>query len=212
MVSLEHVLNALSQPLPGWEAQMLMTPDPFRVQSPPQHKEESCRLSSVMILLLADSLSDEPKLTLTVRSFQLSHHAGQVSLPGGGIDEGETKEMAALREAREEIGVAEHDIRVVGKLSHLYIPVSNNLMFPIVGVTSSDTTFYPDPREVHEVFTVPVSQLLKEDVVEHRPWSFRGKESSYPYWNLHNDIPVWGATAMILSEFAEVIKNQLGKS
>lgn len=202
----EKIRAALQNDKPGWQAQVLMTPDPYRLKKPPVHKQESCRRSAVMVLLVQDEETATVQVTLTVRSKALKHHAGQVSFPGGGIDPGETVVEAALRESQEEVGINPADVEILGELTHLYIPVSNNLMFPIVGCVNSDVTFYPDPREVHEVFTVPVSTLFDRTIVQQKDWTIQGKATSFPYWNIHGEVPVWGATAMILSELVELIR------
>ena len=141
-----------------------------------------------------------PTLPLTLRHADLPHHPGQVSLPGGGLDDGESAADAALREAHEEIGVAPADVRLIGPLSSLWVIVSNFVLFPFVGVMDHRPEFQPAAREVERLIEVPLADVRDPARVH---WSRRdrdGVQVEYPYFDVAGH-HVWGATAMVLSEF-----------
>jgi len=110
-------------------------------------------------LLLVYPHDDTLHIALTVRGSGLRNHTGQVSLPGGRVDQGETFEVAALREATEEIGVDPNAVEVLGRLTPLHIPVSGFLLHPIVGYTSMRPAFQRAEWEVARIIAAPVNRL-----------------------------------------------------
>jgi 8-oxo-dGTP pyrophosphatase MutT (NUDIX family) len=145
---------------------------------------------------------------LTVRGSNLRHHTGQVSLPGGRLDGGESVEEAALREAHEEVGVAPADVEVLGRLTSLPVFVSGHLLHPVVGVTSRRPTFSLASHEVDRLIEVPVA-LLREP--ERVLWEERTRilppqgVMNVPYFDVLDE-RVWGATAMVLAEFVALVE------
>ncbi len=128
-------------------------------------------------------------------------HSGQISLPGGSQEAGESLQETALREACEEIGAACAELDVLGQLSPLYIPPSNFLVTPTVGWADQRPDFRCDPREVAELIEVPLSALFDRNVMKREPWTLRGATVEVPFYQI-GPHKVWGATAMILSEFS----------
>lgn len=100
-------------------------------------------------------------IPLTLRPLSLQHHAGQVCLPGGRVEAGETIFEAAFREFREELGVDAKVIANCGQLSPQYVYASNNLVHPVVALIDHPGTWHPDPVEVAEVITLPLKQLQR---------------------------------------------------
>ena len=131
-------------------------------------------------------------------------HGGQISLPGGSQEAGESLRQTALREAREEIGAACAQVELLGELSPIYIPPSNFLVTPTVGCVDQPPDFRCDPREVDELIEVPLSALFDRDVVKREPWVLRGATVEVPFYQI-GPHKVWGATAMILSEFSMLL-------
>lgn len=138
----------------------------------------------------------------------LRRHTGQVSLPGGSVDAGESIEMAALREASEEVGVPPASVRLLGRLTPLHIPVSGFLLHPVVGVADERPPFLPAEWEVARILEVSISRLRDRTLLKHerqtRQRDGRAIEVDVPYFDADGE-KVWGATAMVLAEFLALI-------
>ncbi|MPY89432.1 MAG: NUDIX domain-containing protein [Luteitalea sp.] len=195
-----RVRVALAGPLPGPTAQMTMVPRP-RVGEPPARAPGS-RRAAALILVYPQPV--EAHLLLTVRAVTLPQHAGQVSLPGGALDAGETAEDAALREAQEEVGVDPSRVRILGALSTVHIPISRFSVRPIVAVTSAPLELRPDTREVARLLEIPITELMDPTRVRLTHWPIRDCDHDIPYFDLQGEV-VWGATAMMLAEFVQVM-------
>nr|MBA3899673.1 CoA pyrophosphatase [Bacteroidota bacterium] len=135
-------------------------------------------------------------------------HSGQISFPGGKFELADkTENITALRETREEIGIDDTKIQILGSLTKLYISPSNFLVSPFIGYLHSRPVFYPDAREVEIIIEVELSNLIKA-------FSHIKEKSIKTSADLMISAPsidvlghqVWGATAMISSEFIEVVK------
>lgn len=151
-------------------------------------------------------------IPLTVRGAGLRQHSGQVSLPGGRVEVGETPEAAALREASEEIGVEGASVEVLGRLSSLEIPVSGHLLHPIVGAAQATPTFRNASGEVDRLLEIPLSRLADPGVVKSETWPRPRKPQEsmiVPFFELDGE-KVWGATAMVLAELLAVL-DEVGK-
>lgn len=199
-----HITLKLSEPLPGIEAQFRMAPlsagnIPDRGKPPP-----GIRQSAVMLLLF-NSESDT-ECILTLRSNALLHHGNQISLPGGRKELDESAEETALRETYEEVGIHPDSVEILGQLTPLHVPVSGNVIQPVVGWMNGLPALRPDHREVAEAFTLPVRHFIDPVFLKKTNRILRGLDYEIPYWDVHR-IPLWGATAMILSEFCEIIIN-----
>ena len=170
------------QPRSGWQAGVI----------PP-----GSRVAAALVLLYP--IGHHVHLVLTRRAGTLGQHAGQVSLPGGAVDGDETVEAAALREAREEIGLETTCLRVLGRLSPLYIPVSNYALHPVVAVSDRRPTLVPAAAEVAHILEIRLDELRDPERLRHgRRW--RGDEAIVvPYFELQGE-RVWGATAMVLGD------------
>ena len=196
---------ALSRPLPGLDAQLRMAPNPRLGWDP---KKFPAGAQSGAALLLVYPHEGALLVPLTVRGSELRNHTGQVSLPGGRVDDGETIEMAALREAAEEIGVDPATVQVIGRLTPLHIPVSGFILHPVVGVTDARPKFHPAEWEVARIIEAPVERLCDPGVVlrEGRLRDTGGDpiEVDVPFYDIDGE-KVWGATAMVLAEFCAIL-------
>ena len=198
--------QALAAPLPGLEAQLRMAPRP-RVGWDPDRVPDGLRDAAALVLLYPHD--GRLHVPLTVRGGGMRTHTGQVSLPGGSVDDGESIEAAALREAVEEVGVDPADVNILGRLTSLHIPVSGFLLHPVVGVASGRPCFQTAEWEVARLLEVPLSVLDDPDTRRserrQRPADGRVIEIEIPYFAFEGE-KVWGATAMILAEFVAVIR------
>lgn len=201
----QHLLEALSKPLPGLAAQLMMAPTP-RVGWDPLKVPEGTRDGAALVLVYPHD--DAYLLPLTVRGSGLRNHTGQVSLPGGRVDDGETIEAAALREAEEEIGVARGSVQVLGRLTPLHIPVSNFLLHPVVGFVTARPVFNRAEWEVARIIEPTIGQLRDPGIIkrEFRTRTTAGEtvQIDVPFFDIESE-KVWGATAMVLAEFCAIL-------
>jgi 8-oxo-dGTP pyrophosphatase MutT (NUDIX family) len=202
-----YLLRRLNEPLPGAAVQKRFAPRPPHKGWAPDLVPDTARRAAALILLYPGQAG--PSLPLTVRRHDLPQHPGQISLPGGAIDEGEAPVDAALREAHEEIGVERDSVRIIGALSSFFVIVSNFVVYPFIGVSDVRPDFRPEAREVAEVLEAPVQELLDR---ARTGWDRRPRESimvDLPYMKTGSHM-VWGATAMILGEFGALFDERFG--
>ena len=193
--------NALKAPLPGAPAQEFLAPRPRR-EWPPAF--DPARLRQAAGLLLVFPIVHRAHIVLTVRADTLDRHRGQVSLPGGGVEPGETFEQAALREAREEIALPIDDVRVLGGLTPLDIPVSGFRLYPIVAVTGARPILTPADGEVVRILEVAVDELTAPERLVSVERERGGRAIIVPAFHVGGE-EIWGATAMVLAEFLAVL-------
>jgi 8-oxo-dGTP pyrophosphatase MutT (NUDIX family) len=183
--------------LPGLESQCKMAPV-GRISFP---KGGNPATGSVLLLLYPE---ESIHIVMIRRTDYPGPHSGQISFPGGKTEPADRDPAhTALREAREETGVPERDIEILGQISPLYIPVSNFSIVPVVGFTGTKPRFKPDPREVNYLITPLLSDFLREDSVRTKTILIGNETITAPYYHINNE-EVWGATAMIMSEFLEI--------
>jgi 8-oxo-dGTP pyrophosphatase MutT (NUDIX family) len=188
----------LAGTLPGLEAQLRFMPTPPRTGWKPGDFPSDARIAAGLLLLYPGERGTS--IALTVRASHLKRHAGQISLPGGATDEGETLVQAALREAHEEIGVDPARVRILGQLTPVHVLVSGFTLHPIVGITDERPEFQPAAHEVEEVIEISIDDLQDASNIRRGTRTREGLAIEYPYFDLRGS-HVWGATAMILGEF-----------
>jgi 8-oxo-dGTP pyrophosphatase MutT (NUDIX family) len=196
-IRLDRWRAVLSTTLPGDEAQQLMAP---AYRGSFQHTGKPLK-AGVMILLYP--FQNDVNLVFIKRNEYEGHHSGQVSFPGGAFEPDDRSLLeTALRETREELGIDE-EIQILGTLTPLHIPVSNFMVYPAVGWTISRPEFKPDPTEVKYLIESPVGTLLDPSNRDLETITRHGKEIVTPYYKIGKE-KIWGATAMILSEFLQL--------
>lgn len=193
----------LKKPLPGLSYQMKMSSQRRFRELFDFSKILSPRNSSVLVLLYESG--DSIRLVLIKRPDYIGTHGGQISLPGGRHEKTDHDlEATALRETQEEIGVPTDKIKVIGKLTELFIPPSNYLVQPFVGYFEGVPEFIPDPKEVERIIEISLNDLLDDNrVVMQKIKLPVGITFEAPGYDINGDI-IWGATAMMLSEFKEI--------
>ncbi len=194
----------MAGPRPGEAAQSAMStrprsrPGDFDYAGPP-------RLSAVLILLYPQDAT--LSFVLTVRTDTVAHHKGQVSLPGGAWEKADASlAQTALREAEEELGISLAGAELLGELTGLYIAPSHYELRPYVAYVASQPAFRPSRDEVAQLLRVPLAALLDPALRQVETWTLRGREVEVPFFDLLGH-KVWGATAMVLSEFAAMLES-----
>lgn len=195
----------LSKEKPGLTAHKKMAPligeKEFRTFQPSQKAKASA------VLILVKLSSGSPELLFTLRSENLKSHKGQISFPGGRNEKNESLEETSKRETLEEIGIDDNNYEILGQLTPLYVPPSESIIHPFVALLKeTDLTFIPSPEEVEEIFYLPFDFLANSSNIRKEEWDINGFVVDVPFWNVGKPTPLWGATAMILSEFIEIFR------
>ena len=151
---------------------------------------------SAVLAVLADG-SDGAEVLLTRRAMHLRNHRGEVSFPGGRLDEGETHEQAALREANEEVGLPLDAVEVIGRLDPIGTPVSRSWIVPVVARIERPLPLVGHPGEVDRVLWVPLHDLTSPGTYREELWDTSPARGAVLFFHL-DDETVWGATARIL--------------
>ena len=201
----ERLRQQLHTPWQSRDARARMAPrlSYGRHQGPPN---PNAKIAAVLILLVRRD--DEWCVPLTKRQPYLPDHPGQISLPGGLIEPGESAEQGALRESEEEIGIAASQITLLGSLAELNLYNSNFRVLPSIGVLRGEPNFRSNEAEVAELFEIPLSKLTIEtaDSIKIRRGSLSFSAPCYT-WLGHQ---VWGETSIMLSEFAALTRSVQG--
>lgn len=202
---LKYKLVNFEGKLPGLKAQMELSPPyrhPYDIE---EIKKTNPKVAAVLIMLYENGDGDI-EFPVTLRQVYQGVHSNQISLPGGSF-ESEDIELSntAIRETCEELGVFNEDIEVVRQLTELYIPPSNFLVYPFVGFYSGQPNFIAQPYEVAEIVPIDLGAFLRAE-----PEKFEKRFGEFtveiPGYGLGNNEYIWGATAMILNEFAELVE------
>lgn len=200
---INSLYDKLGNDLPGIEAHKIMAPYRQSVSSYFEKKRPEPKLSAVMILFYP--IDYVPHFCLMQRPVYDGTHSGQVSFPGGKMEDVDFNlKETAIRETKEEVGI--DNIQVLGQLSDIYIPPSNFLVSPFIGMLDSKPAFIPDEREVADILEVPFFDILDERIVKQTQIKVSsGIKIKTPFYDIQNRV-VWGATAAILAELKVVWK------
>jgi 8-oxo-dGTP pyrophosphatase MutT (NUDIX family) len=188
----------LEKDLPGLSAQLKMAPE----IRPSSGYGKGLNAGVLILLYLKNK---DIYLSLIKRTEYDGAHSGQISLPGGKYEEiDQTLIQTAIRESQEEIGIDPGEIEILGTITPLHIPVSNFFVQPVVGMYKSTPVFVPDLNEVEKVLEIKLTDFLNPINKSSTEFKFGTINFDAPIYK-PNNLVIWGATAMILSEFLEIV-------
>ncbi len=193
--------NCFSKELPGKKAHIDIAPF-YRREDIENLLTPSDAVKSSVLFLFYEK-DKNIYLVFTKRNIYNGVHSGQISLPGGRWETSD-KDLytTALRETKEELGISPTDIVFVGKLSDLFIPPSNFIVSPYVGIygAGKPPDFTPDPREVAEIIEIPFSFFLQNSGRKNVSLSIGKQETITAPAFVYKHYIIWGATAMMINE------------
>ncbi|MEL6191572.1 MAG: CoA pyrophosphatase [Bacteroidota bacterium] len=199
----QRLSTRLSEELPGKEAQREMASnlrDPY-FPIPKDYRE------SAVLALLYPHLENKLHIVFMKRTQDGRAHGGQISFPGGRIEESDTDTVyTALREAEEELSVPSDKVKVLGTMTEMYIPVSNFMVYPVVGFLAERPDFIPQPDEVDEIIEIQLDTFFDDSIrqmynVQVRPQLYLNA----PSFKINGNV-IWGATAMMMNELIHVLR------
>ena len=195
------------EPLPGLDAQLKMA-SKLRTDASRSYRLDSskARVGAVLIALYPDN--GVIKTVLMKRPDYDGTHSGQVSFPGGKKEEQDVDVVeTALREAQEEVAINPAKVQVIGQLTELYIPPSNFLVHPVVGVLNEVPDLTPDHHEVESILLPELNYLFREDIIREKDVLLKnGFKLKTPSFEVEGHT-VWGATAMMIAELKEIMNS-----
>lgn len=200
----EKLKQRLTQELPAWEAQKLMSP--AGVTEAYRHPKESHKKAAV-VLLLFEEAGEVNCLFIKRADHPKDKHSGQISLPGGQLEGDETYRDAAIREVQEELGVSASSFEIIGAMSPIYVFVSDFMVQPYIAWLEMPDSFELQASEVAAIITTEITkfkdpQLRKVTEIHVRDRILK----EVPYFDLDGRV-LWGATAMMMSEFSSIIED-----
>lgn len=161
----------------------------------------TARLSAVLVPVV--NTHDGPSIILTKRASHLKNHRGEISFPGGRVEEAESARGASLRETEEEIGLLPHNVEIVGQLDPLTTFVSNSVIMPFIASVHTLNELVANGDEVARIMVVPIAELVRPDTYWNEWWPTPRGDLNIHFFAL-DDETIWGATARILRQFIDV--------
>ena len=188
--------------LPGWKSQRKMAVMQINaVTRLAFYPPSNAKLAAVAIILFQED--QKLKFFLTRRTSNVDHHKGEISLPGGAQDKGESFKDTSLRESEEEIGI-NISLELIGKLTPLYAPVSGFLIHPYVWYSKDKPSTTINENEVESIHDIDLDELQDDTTLSSKSIKVKGLSVDVPSFHFDSCIS-WGATAMILSEFKDTL-------
>lgn len=200
-----YLKEALAGDLAGQNSHRKMLPPGRRLKIVDQELSV-VKQSSVLLLLFPEG--DHLYICLTKRPSTMKHHPGQISFPGGKLEKDDDSALvAALREAREEVGIDPASVEILGKLSDLYVEVSQFSIQPFLAWAEVKPEFNVNYDEVEALILLPLDLVMEDNIIAETEMETVTGRLPIKYYPFNNEM-IWGATAMILSELVEILKSQ----
>jgi len=197
---LEALKNSISLGLPGENAHSIFSPLGRLGYKEALLLEDKPKKAAILIPLYINE-SGEPAILLTLRKTYPGVHSGQISFPGGKFEQNEFSSIdVALREAKEEVGINPSNVSIIGELSPLYIPPSHIVVFPVLGFLHTLEPWKIQEREVEQSIELRVSDFINPSNKSIFEVNVGNQKRNVPSYNINGTI-IWGATAMIITEF-----------
>ena len=203
--------------IPKIEKEKLLSTDAHAKMAPLERisylKEENYQENNprqAAVLMLFYPKNKQTHLALIVRNTYPGVHSSQIGFPGGKVEESDFNlEETALRETHEEVGINREKVEIIKSFSQIYIPPSNFLVAPFMGISQQELTFVPDLHEVKRVLEFPIEDFLSEkSITKVKMSTSYATDIEVPAFMVDKYV-VWGATAMMMSELKETIKSAL---
>lgn len=206
---LQHVPKIVQAELPASEAHNKMAPFE-RIEFLKNLTLDSKNPKIAAVMMLFYPKDGKTHLVLIVRNSYKGVHSAQIAFPGGKYETtDENFEKTALRETQEEIGIHSENIEVIKAFTQLYIPPSNFIVYPFLGICTREITFIRDVKEVAAIIELPLTVFLSDEIIiSANITTSYADNTSIPAFKIQEHI-VWGATAMMLNELKEVLKKVL---
>lgn len=206
---LEFVPNLVQAALPAMKAHVKMAPLE-RIESLKNIDIENKNPRTAAVMMLFYPKNGVTHLVLIVRNSYEGVHSGQIAFPGGKYEKGDKDfKVTALRETQEEVGIRPEIMEIIKAFTPMYIPPSNFMVHPFLGICNDEICFVPDPSEVAQIIELPLSVFLSDAIViEANLSTSYAQNINVPAFEIEGHV-VWGATAMILSELKDVLKTVL---
>lgn len=202
----QDLKSALANPLPGTAAQLNMAPG----GRSEKYMTPSGTYKKASVHLTIFEKNSEPHLLFIKRASIIKEdkHSGQISFPGGQLEDSDlTLEDCALRETNEELGLDISKIKRLGPITPIYVYVSNFMVYPFVGIYQGVPKYTLQKSEVDYVIEAPICDFLSDSIIKTKDIPIRDMIlSDVPYYDLQGET-LWGATAMMTSEFISILKS-----
>ena len=201
---IKYLLAESVEALPGWNSHQKLSP-PYREKYDLEFIKRTNPKSASVMILLYQNQSGDIEFPVIMRVSYEGAHSHQFSLPGGQFEEQDISfDETAIRETVEELGVEYENIEIIRQLSEIYIPPSNFLVYPYIGIYTGEPNFTPEEREVQYIVPLDLEAFLN---AEHEVFEreFSGQVVEIPGYNIGDEEYLWGARAMILEEFKDYL-------
>ncbi|QIE58124.1 CoA pyrophosphatase [Rasiella rasia] len=206
----ERIVKIEKMELPGEQFHLKMAPIERLLELKKLAREKNSAKKAAVLVLFYPSLTNETHFVLILRKTYKGVHSAQIGFPGGKWEEGDLNyKETALREAEEEVGMPANEVSVLKELTEIYIPPSNFFVQPYLGVTTKYPDFVAQEEEVEAILEVPLQEFLVDGArtTEILATSY-AERIQVPAFLLQGHV-VWGATAMMLNEVREMLKQLL---